>query len=129
MFIVRRISVVLVVFGLGFLLGCGDARVRDVDNSVNFAKRMLERTKTDPIALLSFASSAEQGGNVITYLTANLADPAGFVPYVWRGPPDPYSVVIRPGSAPGEYVVEGYTAETNKPSRTETVEGVGQRQK
>jgi hypothetical protein len=37
MFIVRRISVAFAVIGLGFLLGCGDARVRDVDNSVNFA--------------------------------------------------------------------------------------------
>lgn len=129
MFIVRRMSVLFAVIGLGFLLGCGDARVRDVEKSVDFAKRMLEKTKADPMAILSFASSAEQGGNVITYLTANMADPAGFAPYVWIGPPAPYSVVIRPGSAPDEYVVEGYTAETNKPSMTETVEEVGRKQR
>ena len=129
MFIVRRISVAIAVVSLSFLLGCGDARVRDVDNSVNFARRMLEKTKTDPIALVAFSSSAEQGGNVITYLTANMAGPDGFAPYVWIGPPDPYSVVIRPGSAPGEYILEGYGADTNKPSRTETIADVGRLRK
>jgi hypothetical protein len=128
MFTVRQVSVVFAVIGLGLLLGCGDARVRDVENSVDFAKRMLERTKTDPVAILSFSSSAELGGNVITYITANLADPAGFAPYVWMGPPAPYSVVIRPGDAPGEYVVEGYTAKTNNPFKTETIEDVGRKQ-
>ena len=128
LFVVWRMAAAFAVLGLGFLLGCGDARVQDVTRSVDFAKRMLEKTKTDALANLSFASSAEQGGSVITYLAANMADPDGFAPYVWLGPPVSYSVVIRPGSAPGEYVIEGYAAETNQPSRTETVDGVGQRQ-
>ena len=127
MLIVRRVLVVMAVSSLGFLFGCGDAHVRPVENSVNYAKQMLEKTKTDPMANLAFSSSAEQGGSVITYLAANISDPDGFASYVWMGPPAPYTVVIRPGAAPGEYVIEGYTAETNKPSSTVTVEDVGRR--
>ena len=127
MLIMRRVLVVMAISSLGFLFGCGDARVRDVTHSVDFAERMLEKTKTDSMANLAFASAAEQGGSVIIYLTANMAGPDGFAPYVWMGPPAPYSVVIRPGAAPGEYVIEGYTAETNKPSATVTVEDVGRR--
>lgn len=127
MLIARRLFVVMAVSSLGFLLGCGDARVRPVENSVNYAKQMLEKTKTDPMANLAFASSTELGGSVISYLSANISDPDGFASYVWMGPPAPYTVVIRPGVAQGEYIIEGYAGETNKPSATVTVRDVGRR--
>jgi hypothetical protein len=125
MFIVRPAFIVFALLSLTCLPGCADPRVRDVNNSVDYAKRMLERTKTDPIAMASFASSVEQGGSVTAYLAANMASPDGFAPYVWMGPPAAYTVVIRPGSAPNEYVIEGYAASTDNPSTTQAVTVAG----
>jgi hypothetical protein len=125
MSIKRRAHVLLVLFGLAFLLGCSDSRARNVENSVDNAKRLLEKAKTNPIAKASFASAVGQGGDVTAYLAANMAGPEGYAPYVWNGPAAPYSVVIRLGSAPGEYVIEGYGANADKPSTTATVAGVG----
>ncbi len=125
MSVVRRMSPVLAVFGLAMLLGCGDPRAENVKSSVTHVKRLLEDTKSGGFAGLSFAASAEQGGSVMGYLAANMAEPDGMVSYVWMGPPAPYTVVIRPGSAPGDLVIEGYTAKTDKPFTTETFQSVG----
>jgi hypothetical protein len=126
MLIMRRVFGLLAVLGLAFLLGCLDSRVQSVENSVDYAKRMLDKTKTDPISRVAFASAIGQGGDVTAYLAANMADAKGYASYVWKGPPAPYSVVIRRGSSPGEYVIEGYAADADKPSTTVTVTGVGE---
>jgi hypothetical protein len=122
---VQRVNMLVIILCLAFLPGCGSSNNQNVKNSVDYAKQMLERAKSGPIDRAAFDSAVGQGGNVTAYLAAGMANPEGYAPYIWNGPPAPNSVVIRLGSAPGEYVIEGYGENTDKPSSTAIVKGVG----
>jgi len=105
------------------LAGCGDSvvdpREGAVSRGVARAKSLIDRTATNPMAALSLASSAEQGGTIISYIAASLPDDETFTCYIEGPRPQPYCVTIRSGAAPGEYIIEGYGQNIDKPVVTE----------
>lgn len=98
----------------------GDPKENEVRAGVALVRRTLDDTKRSPAAGMAFASTAEQGGSVLSYIAASLPDGAKFTCYLEGGEKKPYCVSIRPGAAPGEYVIEGYGAAVDKPIVVET---------
>lgn len=107
-------------FGFALIVaGCGDSIVdmkeKEVIQGVARVKSLVNSTARNPMAALSLASMAESGGSIITYVVASLPDNETFTCYIDSPRPQPYCVTIRGGAAPGEYIIEGYGASTNKP--------------
>jgi hypothetical protein len=103
--------------------GCAGRASDKVERGVEHIRRSLERVKIDRMAGLAFCSTVESGGSVIDFFAAN--ELPGSLPHlIWQGPPEPESIVIRPGEAQGEYVIEGYGERTDKPAVTEVVRGL-----
>ena len=114
------------LFLLMFLAsGCSDARVSKVQWGVETSKRLLEKTKKDLPTAMSYNSAVEMGGSPVSFIAANIFDPNDMPSLIWQGPPQAFSVVIRMGSAPGEYIIEGYKEDMTKPAFTEIVQNTG----
>jgi hypothetical protein len=118
---------------LGLLACAGpDPREQEVARSVDFARRALERTRTDVLAAESLRSIAEQGGTLLTYVLANLpgepGEPAAeaarrprMAPFQQDGPARPWSVRLRQEPGSGTVVIEGFGADVGHPLRVERV--------
>lgn len=106
------------------LSGCSetvvDPKEREVIQGVARVKSLIDSTATNMMAALSLASSAEQGGTIITYIAASLPENENFTCYVEGPHPRPYCVTIRSGAAPGEYVIEGYGQSVDEPVASAT---------
>ena len=110
----------ILAFTIAVLLsGCGetvvDPKEREVIQGVARVKSLIDSTATNMLAALSLASLAEQGGTIMSYIAASLPDNETFTCYIEGPRPQPYCVMIRSGTTPGEYVIEGYGAGVDKP--------------
>jgi hypothetical protein len=103
--------------------GCGGGGEEErLQRGVRFAKITLERAGTDPMASLALASAEETGGDAVSYIVASLPDQDPvFTSYERERPTRPWTVVVRAGAAPRQYVIEGYGTDLAKPLVTETV--------
>jgi len=119
--LIRLLSLSMVVVLAGCGEPAGDPREKEVIRGVARVKSLINSTATNPMAALSLASLAEQGGTIISYISASLPDNETFTCYVEGPRPQPYCVTIRNGAAPGEYVIEGYGAGIDKPLASEKV--------
>ncbi len=95
---------------------CGVSQAQSLKRGVELAKHRLMEAGRNPMAAMSLSSVEEQGGNVTHYIYASLPpkDPV-FSSFDYRRPSRPWTVVIREGSAPREYIVEGYGEDLTKP--------------
>ena len=88
---------------LALAAGCsaigGDPKENEVRAGAALVRRTLDATKQSPAAGMAFASTAEQGGSVLSYIAASLPDGAKFTCYLEGGEKKPYCVSIRPGAA------------------------------
>ena len=104
------------------LSGCGNANKTKLQRGFDQANYLLKRVSRDPIAAAAWGSLAEGGGSVITYITASLSDePDAWPHFTTEKPTQAWSVVIRDGEKAGDYVIEGYGEDLNKPLMTATV--------
>ena len=105
------------------LAGCsepaGDPKEKEVIQGVARVKSLINSTATNQMAALSLASLAEQGGTIISYIAASLPDNETFTCYIEDSRPRPYCVTIRSGATPGEFVIDGYGANIDKPVASE----------
>jgi len=116
-----RVPLLIMAFAIA---GCGetviDPREKAVIQGVARVKSLIASTATNPMAALSLASAAEQGGTIVTYIAASLPDNADFTCYSEGPRPRPYCVTIRGGAVAGEYVIEGYGQSVDKPVASAT---------
>lgn len=104
---------------LATLLGCSgataDPKEREVVLGVGRVKALINSTAISPMAALSLASLAEQGGTIISFIAASLPDNESFTCYIEGPLPQPYCVTVQPGPMPGEYLITGYGQDIGKP--------------
>ena len=113
------LSLVIAMIVAGCGEPAGDPREKEVVKGVARVKSLINSTATNPMAALSLASMAGQGGNIVSHIAASLPDNETFTCYIEGPRPQPYCVVIRSGAAPGEYLIEGYGASIDKPVASE----------
>ncbi len=123
-----RIAVPLIVlsvlFTLSFFAGCGDSQEKEVKAAVSYVKSLLDRAGKDTTASLSFNSVIEGGGTPVTYIANNAPSGDSVLKkftVVMDKPSGPWSIVIKAGAGPREYIIEGYGEKTNAPLVTEKV--------
>jgi len=109
------VSLIVAMSVAGCSEPAGDPKEKEVVKAVARVKSLINSTATNPMAALSLASMAEQGGTIISYIAASLPDNETFTCYIEGPRPQPYCVVIRGGAVPGEYIIEGYGAGVDKP--------------
>jgi hypothetical protein len=111
------------------LAACGasdpnKAKTEALTHAVKAAKKLFERTQTDPMANASFYSVAQMGGTGIHYLVASLPDrdnnPDTIVCYEENKPARPWCVVVKPGPGELEITIDGFGAQLDKPLLSET---------
>jgi hypothetical protein len=113
---------ILIPFAL--LSGCSGSREAQLEQGFATVTAIMERAGNDYASFIAYQSAIETGGTVITYITANL--PPG--DSVLNGlkletgrPSRPWTIVIRAGKGPGDYVIDGYGKALDKPLHTKSV--------
>ncbi|MDQ5984924.1 MAG: hypothetical protein CSYNP_00622 [Syntrophus sp. SKADARSKE-3] len=116
---------VIAAFVMFFLVcGCGSSPNKEVQAAVSYVKSLLERAGKDIPAAMSFASIMESGGTPVSYIAANA--PSGDSPLkkftlTMDRPSGPWSIVIKSGAGPRDFVIEGYGEKTDAPLCMEKV--------
>ena len=100
--------------------GCSRKKA-DLKDGFQFARVMLLNTGKDPLAAGSLASIQEVGGHPVDYIIACLPDEPHFSNYEKEEPRKAWSVVVKLGKRPREYVIEGYGHDLGKPLMEETI--------
>jgi|GEM_PF-1100335 len=116
----RRLALTVALVLLAW--ACGSGEEDRLQRGVRFAKITLERAGTDPMAALALQSAEDTGGDAVSYIVASLPDQDPVFTSYERGRPSrPWTVVIRPGEQPRQYVIEGYGQDLEKPLYVEKV--------
>jgi hypothetical protein len=111
------------------LTACGasdpdKAKTEALTSAVKAAKKLFERTQTEPMANASFYSVAQMGGSGIHYLVASLpergTDRNPVSCYEENKPTGPWCVVVRPGPGELEITIDGFGTQLDKPLLSET---------
>jgi hypothetical protein len=115
-------SICVAILMSGFWTACGENKDEKVKNGVMYAKNALEQAGTNPFSRATYEGIVGRGGNPADYIKAiTPKENAVFDSYEFKNPTRPYTVVIRPGTVPNEYFVEGYGKELKEPIMVETV--------
>jgi hypothetical protein len=104
--------------------GCGDSQKKDVSAAVTYVKSLLERAGKDLPASMSFQSVIESGGTPVTYIANNAPSGDSVLKkftIVMDKPSVPWSIVIKAGVGPREYIIEGYGENINAPLVVEKI--------
>jgi len=124
----RNVALSLIVLSFVFtsliFAGCGGSQEKEVKAAVSYVKSLLDRAGKDLPASMSFNSVIEGGGTPVTYIANNAPSGDSVLKkftVVMDKPSGPWSVVIKAGSGPREYIIEGYGEKTNTPLVTEKV--------
>jgi hypothetical protein len=96
------------------------AKTEALTRAVQSAKKLFEKTQTDPMANASFYSVAQMGGSGIHYLVASIPDRGAISCYEEDKPAGPWCVVVRGGPGQLEITIEGYGAQVDRPVVTQT---------
>ncbi|OGS28683.1 MAG: hypothetical protein A2218_09925 [Elusimicrobia bacterium RIFOXYA2_FULL_53_38] len=111
----------LIFCAIVLVVACGASKNDRLQSKVDEVRKLLDETKRNPMAAGSFSATvASGGGNVISYLKANLPVPEGdaFACYELGKPSKPNCIYITRGSSAGEYIIEGYATDLTKPDAT-----------
>ena len=113
---------ICVAASLALLAAAGCSRKKsELEDGFQFARLMLLNTGKDPLAAGSLASIQDMGGHPVDYITACLPEKPRFSNYEKEKPTQPWSVVVKLGRRPREYVIEGYGDDLSKPLMEETI--------
>jgi len=114
-------AVVCVVLNWLFVLGCGEDKKEKVNAGVMFAVRALEGANANPLSRATFQGYM-RNGNPVDYIKAVLPkENPPFDSYEFKQPTHPWTIVIRPGTDPGEYYIEGYGDSLKQPIKSASV--------
>jgi hypothetical protein len=111
-----ELALFFLIFTLSFLaFGCKD-RSEDVRSGVMYAENALASVGSNPFSKASYESIVGRGGTPVDYIKATLPkEKPVFDSWEFGKPTHPWTIVIRPGSSPNEYAIEGYGADVKKP--------------
>jgi hypothetical protein len=118
----KRCVALPIVLLLLVVSACGDSREDDVRWGVQYAKRVLTRAATDPLAAAALGSAEETGGDAVSYIYGGLADGARCTSFDRDRPRGSWTVVLRAGPGQREWTIEGYGEDLAKPLLTERVD-------
>ena len=119
----RSYGTFVAVLLVAAVCGCGKPDKEKMELGVNFVCSTLDAANKNPLASASSGSMVEMGGTVFTYLAATAPESHDLPPFT-AAPEKPWSVVVKPGPGPNEYVVEGYGVDLAKPLVARTVKVV-----
>lgn len=97
------------------LSGCGNSQKSKLNLGMDYAEAQLQEIGNNYIAAVSYQSTVETGGSVINYLLTSIMNPEDHPRYELNRATKPWTVVIRYGSAAGEFIIEGYGEDLNNP--------------
>ena len=104
-----------------FVLGCKN-RAEEVRSGVMYAENALNSVGANPFSRASYESIIGNGGTPVDYIKATLPkEKPIFDSWEFGKPTHPWTIVIRPGSSPNEYAIEGYGADVKKPLQVKYV--------
>jgi hypothetical protein len=106
------------------LAGCAAPKSEEelrLDRTFHFVRRQIIDIGRDPIAAASYQNLLQMGASPLDYVAAALPDDADFANMVWAGPPAAWTVVLREGPGPDDFVIDAYGADASKPVRSETI--------
>ena len=102
--------------------GCGSSD-RGLAQGVAQVKATLAEAGTNPRQAFALQTTLETGGSIINFIALNL--PAGGLPKDLKlepgRPTRPWSIVVKQGAGPRDYVVEGYGENLGAPLHVEQV--------
>lgn len=112
----------LCLLAILFLAACGPGKEEKVRNGVMYATRALQQAGANPFSRATYQGIVGRGGNPADFIKTTLPkkDPP-FDSFEYNNPSHAYTVVIRPGTDPGEYFIEGYGADLKKPLMVDSV--------
>ena len=88
-----------------------------------YAKNALEQVSANPFSRATYESVIGRGGNAAEYIKATLPkENPPFDSFEFAKPTHPWTIVIRPGTDPNEFYVEGYGIDVKKPMLIESVQ-------
>ena len=118
----KSLGLVIAFAAVLFMAGCAD-KDEKVKNGVMYATRALQEVNANPLSRGTYQNlMARDGATVMDYIKyiTPKNDPM-LQMFEYNKPTHPYTVVIRPGTDPGEYFVTGFGANLKEPIATSTV--------
>ncbi|PWT91595.1 MAG: hypothetical protein C5B54_04995 [Acidobacteria bacterium] len=117
----RNIAIVVSILTALLIAGCSEDKKHKLENGVMFAARALEGANANPLSRATFQGYM-RNGNPVDYIKAVLpkTNPP-FDSYEFKQPTHPWTIVIRPGTDPGEYYIEGYGDSLKQPIKSASV--------
>jgi hypothetical protein len=104
-----------------FVLGCKN-RAEEVRSGVMYAENALASVGSNPFSRATYESIIGKGGTPVDYIKATLPkENPVFDSWEFGKPTHAWTIVIRPGSSPNEYAIEGYGADLKKPLQVKYV--------
>ena len=120
----RRRTFVVSPLALAVLWGCAAPKSEEelrLDRTFDFVRRTIVAIGRDQLAASSYQGLLQMGASPIDYVAASIPDDADFANMVWAGPPAAWTVVLREGPGPDDFVIDAYGADATKPIRSETI--------
>jgi hypothetical protein len=116
------LGLVIAFAALFSMAGCADKDAK-VKNGVMYASRLLQEVNANPLSRGTYQNlMARDGATVMDYVKYVTPKNEPMLElFEYDKPTHPYTVVIRPGTDPGEYFVTGFGADMKKPIAVETV--------
>jgi len=99
---------------------CANPQRDKLDRGMTFARRMFVEAGRNPIAAQALGSNTEMGGNLTTYLAANMPEHADLPMYQDDRPSGPWSIALR-ALGNDRVIIEGYGESLDHPLRADTV--------
>ena len=118
-----RAAVAIVVAVL--IAGCGGSSDRGLAQGVAQVKAILVEAGTNPRQAFTLQTTLETGGSIINFIALSLP-PGGStlkdVKLEAGRPTRPWSIVVKQGAGPRDYVIEGYGEKLDRPLHVEQVQ-------
>jgi hypothetical protein len=99
------------------LFACGPGNEEKLRNAVFYAKSALQQAGANPFSRATFQGVLAREGNAVDYIKAVTPKNDPMLKYFEFNtkPTKPWTVIVRPGTDPGEYFIEGYGNDLKKP--------------
>jgi hypothetical protein len=119
---IQLFAVFLLVVSVFMTFACKN-RNEEVINGVIYAKNALNSVGANPLVQAGYQGVVARGGTPVDYIKSTLPkqDPVFDSWEFGKEPSKPWTIVIRPGTTPNEYYIEGYGADKKKPLKVEHV--------
>jgi hypothetical protein len=105
---------------IALLLGCANPKQEKLERGMAFARRRFMEATRNPIAMMALGSNMEAGGNLTTYLAANMPDSANLPRFQDDRPAEAWSIALR-AVGRDTIIIEGYGEKLDRPVKADTV--------